>query len=52
MRNYQFPDWKAGIFPSGKEIEELRGDVRPYVAQAISKIDAARAEKDPFRMET
>jgi len=30
----------------------LRGGVHGYAAQASQKIDAARAEKDPFRMET
>jgi len=36
----------------GKEIEGLRGGVPGYAAQANPKIDAAKAEKDPFRMET
>ncbi len=36
----------------GKEIEGLRGGVHAYAAQANQKIDAAKAEKDPFRMET
>ncbi|MGO9416268.1 MAG: hypothetical protein ACLP51_14160 [Syntrophobacteraceae bacterium] len=43
---------KVGIFRTGKEIEGLRGGVLGYVAQASPKIDAARTEKDPFRMET
>ena len=30
----------------------MRGGVHRYAAQASTKIDAARAEKDPFRMET
>ena len=30
----------------------MHGGVRPYAAQAIMKIDAARAEKRPFRTET
>ena len=52
MRNSSFPNWKAVIFRPGKEIEELRGDVRLYAAQVKLKIDAARAEKRPFRTET
>jgi len=52
MRNSWFPIWKAGIFCPGKEIKELRGGVRLYVAQAISKIAAARAKNHPFRTET
>src|SRR5689334_20737041 len=52
MRHYWFPIWKRGIFSSGKEIEGLRGGVRWYVAQAGPKIDAARAKKHRFRMET
>ena len=52
MRHYWFPIWKRGIFRLGKEIEGLRGGVRLYAAQACPKIDAARAEKDRFRMET
>jgi hypothetical protein len=51
MRNYWFPIRKRGIFRSGKEIEGLRGGVRWYAAQANPKIDAARAEKDRFRVE-
>ncbi|SPF44954.1 hypothetical protein SBDP1_520009 [Syntrophobacter sp. SbD1] len=50
-----FSSWqvrKGGIFRRGKEIEGLRGGVPVYAAQANPKIDAARAEKDPFRMET
>ena len=43
---------KGGIFRTGKEIEGLRGGVPWYAAQASPKIDAARTEKDPFRMET
>ena len=30
----------------------MRGGVLGYAAQASPKIDAARTEKDPFRMET
>jgi len=30
----------------------LRGGVHGYAAQASPKIDTAKAEKDPFRMET
>jgi hypothetical protein len=52
MRNCWFPYWKAGIFSPGKEIEELRGGVQLYAAQAILKINAARGEKHPFRTET
>jgi hypothetical protein len=40
------------VFRPGKEIEGLRGGVRLYAAQACPLIDAARAEKDRFRMET
>ena len=52
MRNSRFPVRKAGIFSSGKEIEELRGDVQKYAAQENPKIDAARGKKHPFRTET
>jgi len=47
-----FPYQKAGIFCTGKKIKELRGDVLLYVAQTRPKIDAASAEKHPFRPET
>ncbi len=52
MRNSQFPIRKAGIFSSGKEIDDLRGGVQKYAAQENPKIDAARGEKHPFRTET
>jgi hypothetical protein len=39
-----FPIWKAGIYSPGKEIEELRGGVHWYAAQARPKIDAARGK--------
>jgi len=52
MRNYLFPIRKGGIFCSGKETEGLRGGVHRYAAQASLKVDAARAEKHPFRTET
>ncbi len=52
MEHWQFPILKGGIFRTGKEIEWLRGGVLGYAAQASPKIDAARTEKDPFRMET
>jgi len=52
MRNCWFLVRKGGIFRSGKEIEELRGGVHRYAAQARPKIDAVRAEKNPFRTET
>ncbi|MGD0398814.1 MAG: hypothetical protein ABSC04_07865 [Syntrophobacteraceae bacterium] len=52
MERWQFPIRKGGIFRPAKEIEGLRGGVHGYAAQASPKIDAARAEKDPFRMET
>ena len=52
MRHLQFPIRKGGIFHPGKEIEGLRGGVHWYAAQANQKVDTARAEKDPFRMET
>jgi drug/metabolite transporter (DMT)-like permease len=52
MRHYWFPIRKRGIFCPGKEIEGLRGDVHRYAAQASPKVEAARAEKNRFRMET
>ncbi|MFZ0946408.1 MAG: hypothetical protein WB930_03665 [Syntrophobacteraceae bacterium] len=52
MERSQFPIRKGDIFRPGKEIEGLRGGVHGYAAQASPKIDAARAEKDPFRMDT
>ena len=52
MRNYRFPIRKGEIFRSGKEINGLRGGVLLYAAQGILQIDTARAEKNPFRMET
>jgi len=52
MRNSRFPVRKAGIFSSGREIEDLRGGVQRYAAQENPKIDAAGGEKHPFRMET
>ena len=52
IRHLQFPIRKGGIFRLGKEIEGLRGGVPMYAAQETSKIDAAKAEKDPFRTET
>jgi len=52
MRHYWFPIWKRGIFRPGKEIKGLRGGVHRYAAQASPMIDAARAEKNRFRMET
>jgi hypothetical protein len=42
---------KGGIFHPGKEIKGLRGGVHRYAAQVSPKIDAAWAEKNPFRME-
>ncbi len=52
MGHWQFPIRGGGIFRPGKEIEGLRGGVHGYAAQANPKIDAAKAEKDPCRMET
>ncbi len=52
MRHYWFQIRKREIFCPGKKIEGLRGGVHRYAAQASLKIDAARAEKDRFRMET
>ena len=40
------------VFCPGKEIEGLCGGVHRYAAQASPKIEAARAEKNRFRMET
>jgi hypothetical protein len=52
MRQYRVPIRKRGILRLGKKIKGLRGGVHRYVAQANPKIDAARAGKDRFRMET
>ncbi|MGB7909671.1 MAG: hypothetical protein WCF58_16765 [Syntrophobacteraceae bacterium] len=52
MRHSKFPIRKEGIFRSGEEIKGLRGGVLEYAAQASPKINAARTEKAPFRMET
>jgi hypothetical protein len=52
MRYWQFPIRKVGIFRPGKEIKGLRGGVHTYAAQENPQIDAARAEKGTFRMET
>ncbi len=52
IRHSQFPSRKVGIFRTGNEIEGLRGGVPMYAAQGSPKIDAARAEKGPFRTET
>jgi hypothetical protein len=52
MRNYLFSIRKRAIFRHGQEIEELRGGVHRYAAQASPKIDAAMAEKGRFRMKT
>jgi hypothetical protein len=43
---------KRSFFRHGKEIKGLRGGVHKYAAQASPQIDAARAEKDRFRMNT
>jgi hypothetical protein len=40
------------FFCPDKEIKELCGDVLLYVAQTRPMIDAVRAKKDRFRMET
>jgi len=47
-----FPIRKRGFFCPGKEIKGLCGGVHQYAAQLSLQIDAARAEKDRFRMET
>jgi hypothetical protein len=52
MRNYWFPIRKRGFFRFGKEIKGERGGVHQYAAQVSPQIDAAKAEKDRFRMET
>jgi hypothetical protein len=52
MRNYRFPIRKGELFRPVKEIKRLHGGVHRYAAQADVKIDAVRAEKNPFRMET
>jgi hypothetical protein len=53
------PDEKLLVFNServffspGKKIKGLRGGGHQYAAQVSPQIDAARAEKDRFRMET
>jgi hypothetical protein len=51
MRHFWFPIRKRGIFRPGKKIEELGEVIHWYAAHASPKIDAARAEKDRFRME-
>ncbi len=52
MRNYWFSIRERGIFCPGKQIKGLSGGVRRYAAQAGPQIDAARAEKNRFRMKT
>ena len=52
MRNYWFSIRKRGFFRPDKEIKGLRGGVHSYAAQVTPQIDAARAEKDRFRMKT
>jgi len=52
MRNYWLSIRKQGIFRPGQEIKGLRGSVHGYVAQASPQIDAAKAEKNRFRMKT
>jgi len=47
-----FPIHKCAIFCKVKEIKELRGDVRRYVAQAIPLIDAEIAKKGHLGMES
>jgi hypothetical protein len=44
--------WKRGVFHHGQKIKELRGGVQKYAAQASPLIDAARVEKNRFRMKT
>jgi len=51
VRNYWFSIRKRGFFRPGQEIKGLRGDVHRYAAQVSPQIDAAKAEKDRFRME-
>ena len=43
-----FPNQKRVILRKVKESKHLRGDVRPYVAQANVKLDAEIAEKGRF----
>lgn len=53
MRHYLFPIQKQGISLPGKEIEELCGGIHQwYALRANPNIDAARTEKDRYRMET
>ena len=52
MDKAQFSYGKRGIFRRVKEIKGLRGGVHWYAAQVSSKIDAAMAEKNRFRMKT
>ena len=47
-----FPIHKCAIFCRVKEIKELCGDVRRYVAQTIPPIDAEIAKKGHLWMET
>lgn len=46
--NLAVSEFESGDLRSGKEVEELRGGVRRYAAQARPTIDVARAEKHPF----
>lgn len=55
MGSYKFPIYKRGIFYKFKskipklfsgEIKTLGGDVQPYVAQLMSRIDAEIVKKN------
>lgn len=52
MRHELFSIRKRGFFRHGKDVKGLRRGEHRYAAQAIPKIDAAKAKKDRFRMET
>ena len=52
MRIYWFSIRKRGFFRPGKKIKGLRGGVHSYAALVTPQIDAARAEKDRFRLKT
>jgi len=49
VKDYQFPGLKAQILCFNKEIERLRGDAHPYVAQASLPVDEAKTKKMVFR---
>jgi hypothetical protein len=52
MDTVWFSYGKRAIFPKIKEINQLRGGVDVYAAQASEQIDAEIGEKSRFRMKT